>query len=121
DAKGRLHILGRKEDAISRGGRYIRPLEIEDALMTVQGVGEAGVIGAPDGAVEQKIILAVAPEAGHTLTEDTLWQIVRTKLPESLWPDLIVVDDELPHTNDNSGGRGKLMRRGIRDRYEDRL
>lgn len=37
------------------------------------------------------------------------------------WPDLIVVDDELPHTNDNSGGRGKLMRRGIRDRYEGRL
>jgi fatty-acyl-CoA synthase len=121
DAKGRLHVLGRKEDAISRGGRYIRPLEIEDVLMTVPGVGEAGVIGAPDGAVEQKIILAVAPETGHSLTEDGLWQAVREKLPENLWPDLIVVDSELPHTNDNSGGRGKLMRRGIRDRYEGRL
>jgi fatty-acyl-CoA synthase len=121
DAKGRLHVLGRKEDAIARGGRYIRPLEIEDALMTVPGVGEAGAVGTPDGASEQKIILAVAPEAGHSLSESRLWDIVRTKLPENLWPDLIVVADALPHTNDNSGGRGKLLRRAIRDRYEGRL
>jgi fatty-acyl-CoA synthase len=121
DAKGRLHVLGRKEDAIARGGRYIRPLEIEDVLMTVPGVGEAGAVGTPDGGTEQKIILAVAPEAGHSLSEDALWEIVRTKLPESHRPDLIVVADALPHTQDNSGGRGKLLRRAIRDRYEGRL
>jgi fatty-acyl-CoA synthase len=121
DAKGRLHVLGRKEDAIARGGRYIRPLEIEDVLMTVPGVGEAGAVGTPDGGAEQKIILAVAPEAGHTLSEDALWEIVRKKLPLSHRPDLIIVADALPHTQDNSGGRGKLLRRAIRDQYEGRL
>jgi fatty-acyl-CoA synthase len=121
DAKGRLHVLGRKEDAISRGGRYIRPLEIEDVLMTVPGVGEAGVVGAPAGAVEQKIILAVAPVAGGTLTEAGIRAALDAKLPAALHPDLIVVAPELPHSNDASGGRGKLLRRAIRDQYENRL
>jgi fatty-acyl-CoA synthase len=118
DAEGRVHVLGRKEDAISKGGRYIRPLEIEDQVMTISGVGEAGAVGAPDGAVEQKIILAVAPETGRRLTEAQIRAALDEKLPATHRPDLIVVAEELPHTNDASGGRGKLLRRGIRDKYE---
>ena len=41
------------------------------------------------------------------------------ELPEV--PDLIVIADALPHSQDNSGGRGKLMRRTIRDRYQHLL
>ncbi|GAB3983863.1 hypothetical protein GCM10029978_091810 [Actinoallomurus acanthiterrae] len=36
-------------------------------------------------------------------------------------PDLVVVADELPHTQDASGGPGKLLRREIRARYADLL
>ncbi|HLG87969.1 MAG TPA: fatty acid--CoA ligase family protein, partial [Alphaproteobacteria bacterium] len=118
DAEGRVHVLGRKEDAISKGGRYIRPLEIEDQVMTIPGVGEAGAVGAPADAIEQKIILAVAPESGRRLTEGQVRAALDEKLPATHRPDLIVVAEELPHTNDASGGRGKLLRRGIRDRYE---
>jgi acyl-CoA synthetase (AMP-forming)/AMP-acid ligase II len=121
DAQGRLHVLGRKEDAISKGGKYIRPLEIEDVLMTVPEVGEAGAVGAPAGAVEQKIILAVAPASGQSLTETQIRAALAVKLPASHLPDLIVIADALPHSQDASGGRGKLLRRGIRDLYEGML
>jgi fatty-acyl-CoA synthase len=121
DADGRVHVLGRKEDAISKGGRYIRPLEIEDLAMTIPGVGEAGAVGAPADAIEQKIILAVAPEAGQSLTESRIRAALDAKLPATHRPDLIVIADALPHTNDASGGRGKLLRRGIRDTYQSLL
>lgn len=121
DRQGRLHVLGRKEDAISKGGRYIRPLEIEDVVMTIQGVGEAGVVGAPANALEQRIILAVAPETGLALSMDEIRAAVDARLPATHRPDLIVVADTLPHSQDASGGRGKLLRRAIRDQYEGRL
>jgi acyl-coenzyme A synthetase/AMP-(fatty) acid ligase len=121
DGDGRLHVLGRKEDAIARAGRYIRPLEIEDVVMTIPGVGEAGAIGAPDNAIEQKIILAVSPAAGCMLSEAEVRAAVAEKLPAGHRPDLIVVSDALPHSQDASGGRGKLLRRAIRDRYQHLL
>jgi fatty-acyl-CoA synthase len=121
DEAGRLHVLGRREDAIAKGGRYIRPLEIEDVAMTIQGVAEAGVVGAPAGASEQKIILAVAPDVGGDLSETDIRTALSARLPASHHPDLIVVAPELPHGNDASGGRGKLQRRVIRDLYEGRL
>ena len=121
DEKGRVHVLGRKEDAIAKAGRYIRPLEIEDVVMTIPGVGEAGAVGTPDGAVEQKIILAVSAEGGATISVDALRTILSKRLPASHQPDLIVLSDALPHTNDASGGRGKLLRRAIRDEYQHLL
>ena len=121
DRAGRLHVIGRKEDAISKGGRYIRPLEIEDVVMTIPGVGEAGVVGAPADGAEQQIILAVSPNSGGTLSESDLRAELAKRLPASHQPDLIIIEAELPHSQDASGGRGKLLRRTIRDQHEHRL
>jgi hypothetical protein len=38
-------------------------------------------------------------------------------LPEESRPDVVVLVSELPHANDASGGRGKLLRREIRARW----
>jgi fatty-acyl-CoA synthase len=121
DESGRLTVLGRKEDAISRGGHYLRPIQIEDVAGTIEGVAEAGVAGSPAGAPEQKIILAVSPQPGATLDEAGLRARLEALLPAEAMPDLIVVADSLPHGNDASGGRGKLLRREIRALYEGRL
>jgi fatty-acyl-CoA synthase len=88
DADGRIHVLGRKEDAIARAGRYIRPLAVSG-----------------DGTVSEAGLRAALAE----------------RLPASHRPDLIVIAEALPHSQDNSGGRGKLMRRTIRDRYQHLL
>lgn len=121
DDSGRLTVLGRKEDAITRGGHYLRPIQIEDVAGAIEGVAEAGVAGSPAGATEQKIILAVSPQPGASLDEARLRAKLTTMLPAEAMPDLIVVADSLPHGNDASGGRGKLLRREIRALYEGRL
>ena len=121
DESGRLTVLGRKEDAIQRGGHYLRPVEIEDMAGTIEGVAEAGVAGTPAGAAEQKIILALAPAPGAALDEASVRERLAGMLPAVAMPDLIVIAKTLPHGNDASGGRGKLLRREIRALYEGRL
>ncbi|PRX69007.1 acyl-CoA synthetase (AMP-forming)/AMP-acid ligase II [Nonomuraea fuscirosea] len=114
-ADGVLRVLGRKEDAILKGGVWTQPAAIEEAASALDGVAEAGAVGVPEGAQEQRVLLAVVPRAGHTLDPSKLALALADRLPEHQRPDHIVVADELPHSQDASGGPGKLLRRKIRE------
>ncbi|MDX6429134.1 MAG: hypothetical protein QOE54_1500 [Streptosporangiaceae bacterium] len=126
DADGFLHVIGRREDAILKGGQWSQPAQVEEAAIEVDGVAEVGVVGVPahpDGqdAVEQKILVAVVARAGATLDAAAVKAAIASRLPGHQAPDHVVVATELPHTSDGSGGPGKLLRRGIRDRYADQV
>jgi acyl-coenzyme A synthetase/AMP-(fatty) acid ligase len=114
-ADGVLRVLGRKEDAILKGGVWTQPAAIEEAASALDGVAEAGAVGVPEGAQEQRVLLAVVPRAGHTLDPSKLALTLADTLPAHQRPDHIVVADELPHSQDASGGPGKLLRRKIRE------
>ncbi|MEV7966359.1 class I adenylate-forming enzyme family protein [Sphaerisporangium sp. NPDC088356] len=120
---GVLTVLGRREDAILKGGQWSQPATVEEAAVAVDEVAEAGAVGVPahaEGrdAAPQKIILAVVARAGHSLDAEKLAAALTERLPEHQRPDLIVVAGELPHFEDASGGPGKLLRREIRERYQ---
>ncbi|MEV5895350.1 class I adenylate-forming enzyme family protein [Nonomuraea fuscirosea] len=114
-ADGVLRVLGRKEDAILKGGVWTQPATIEEAASALDGVAEAGAVGVPEGAQEQRVLLAVVPRAGHTLDPSKLALALADTLPAHQRPDHLVVADELPHSQDASGGPGKLLRRKIRE------
>jgi acyl-coenzyme A synthetase/AMP-(fatty) acid ligase len=116
-ADGVLRVLGRREDAILKGGVWTQPVAIEEAVSALDGVAEAGAVGAPEGAADQKILLAVVPRAGHSLDASKLALALADALPAHQRPDHIVVAEELPHSQDASGGPGKLLRRQIREQY----
>ncbi|MEV4287198.1 class I adenylate-forming enzyme family protein [Nonomuraea bangladeshensis] len=116
-ADGVLRVLGRREDAIAKGGVWTQPAAVEEAVAALDGVAEAGAVGVPEGAAEQRILLAVVPRAGHSLDASKLALALADTLPEHRRPDHIVVAEELPHTQDASGGPGKLLRKAIRDQY----
>jgi fatty-acyl-CoA synthase len=125
-ADGFLAVLGRRDDSILKAGQWSQPAQLEEAAVEVDGVAEAGAVGVPahpegHDAVEQQILLAVVPRAGATLDADAVRDQLVDRLPAHRHPDLVVVADELPHTQDASGGPGKLLRRAIRDRYAGRL
>ncbi|MET7393985.1 class I adenylate-forming enzyme family protein [Dactylosporangium sp. NPDC005572] len=115
DETGVLTVLGRREDAIRKKGALTLPSTIEDAVLAMPGVAEAGVVGVPEHG-EQKVLVAVVPRQGVELTPEAVTAHL-TSLPPAAWPDLVVIADELPHANDASGGRGKLLRREIRTRW----
>ncbi|GAA4048450.1 class I adenylate-forming enzyme family protein [Nonomuraea soli] len=114
---GVLTVLGRREDAIAKGGHWSQPAAVEEAAAALDDVAEAGVVGVPEGAPEQKILLAVVPRAGHSLDAAKVALALSESLPAHQQPDHIVVADELPHFQDASGGPGKLLRREIRELY----
>lgn len=117
DALGRLSVLGRRADAMSKGGIFTLPVQVEDAASTVDGVAEAAAVGVPADGVEQEILLVVRPEPAASLDAEAVRAALADKLPEASRPDLVVVADELPHANDGSGGHGKLLRREVRERW----
>jgi fatty-acyl-CoA synthase len=126
DAGGFLTVLGRREDSILKGGQWSQPAQLEEAAIEVEGVAEAGVVGVPahpegQDAVEQKILVAVVARSGVTLDAEAVRAALTAALPAHQAPDRVVVAAELPHTQDASGGPGKLLRRGIRDLYADHV
>lgn len=121
DEAGFIRVLGRREDAIQQSNRFVRPVEIEDVALGIEGVGEAGAVGFPAGGEQQKILLAVSPVSGGSLNEEELRQQLKSKLPENIVIDKLVVAEELPHGSDGSGGKGKLRRGEIRELYGDGL
>ncbi|RJL26635.1 class I adenylate-forming enzyme family protein [Bailinhaonella thermotolerans] len=124
DENGYLTVLGRREDSILKGGQWTQPAHIEEAAVALDGVAEAGAVGVPghgETAVEQRILLAVVPRAGASLDPEKIAARLADALPAHQRPDRVVVADELPHTQDASGGPGKLLRREIRERYQDRM
>jgi acyl-CoA synthetase (AMP-forming)/AMP-acid ligase II len=126
DADGFLTVLGRREDSILKGGQWTQPAQLEEAALEVEGVAEAGAVGVPahpDGkaAVEQRILVAVVPRAGAGLDAEAVRATLTAALPAHRAPDAVVVAGGLPHTQDASGGPGKLLRQQIRDEYADRL
>ena len=48
DADGYLRVLGRRDNLFVSGGENVRPEEIEEALLRIEGVEEAVVVPAPD-------------------------------------------------------------------------
>ncbi|MBY8856851.1 acyl--CoA ligase [Nocardia sp. CA2R105] len=117
DEQGRLSVLGRKTDAVLRGGRFIAPLPIEDAATGIEDVSEAVVIGLPAEASEQTMLLVVSPKLGTSLDPDKVSGALADRLPADDLPDLVVIADSMPHADDGSGGRGKLLRREVRQRW----
>ncbi|MCK2219541.1 acyl--CoA ligase [Actinomadura sp. ATCC 31491] len=116
-ADGVLRVLGRREDAILKGGVWTQPVAVEEAASALDGVAEAGAVGVPEGAAEQRVLLAVVPRAGHSLDASKIALALADTLPAHQRPDRIVVADELPHAQDAGGGPGKLLRKAIRDQY----
>ncbi|MEU6379398.1 class I adenylate-forming enzyme family protein [Streptomyces sp. NPDC046909] len=117
DDAGTLTVLGRRQDAIRRATRYVLPGEVEDAALGVDGVVEAGAVGVPEDADRQRILLAVQVRPGGELDARAVEKELADRLPEEARPDAILVTEALPHAQDSSGGRGKLLRREIRERW----
>lgn len=117
DESGVLTVMGRRDDAITRGGKFVLPSEIEEAAMEIADVAEAGAVGVVGRTGDPQILLAVQLREAGSMTEDALRETLARALAPAARPDVVVIAEELPHANDASGGRGKLLRREIRARW----
>jgi fatty-acyl-CoA synthase len=72
DDEGYVNIVGRIKDMIIRGGENIYPREVEEFLLTIDGVSDAYVIGVPSDYYGEEVMAWLKLRDGAALTSDEL-------------------------------------------------
>ncbi|WP_374455529.1 AMP-binding protein [Nocardioides sp.] len=106
DAAGRLHVAGRDDDMIVSGGENVFPQEVEDCLVTHEGVEEVAAIGVVDDDYGQRL-RAFVVRSGD-VSADELREHVKSHLARFKVPREIVFLDELPRN-----ATGKILKREL--------
>jgi long-chain acyl-CoA synthetase len=109
DAGGQVKIVDRKKDMVLVSGFNVYPNEIEDVVASHPGVLECAVVGVPDSASGEAVVLFVAKK-DPALTEQALMKFCSEQLTGYKKPKYIIFQQELPKTN-----VGKVLRRELRD------
>jgi fatty-acyl-CoA synthase len=108
DEAGRLFIDGRDDDMIVSGGENLFPAEVEELLVTHDGIVEAAVIGVPDDQFGQRLRAFVVRRDGASLDEDAVRDHVRANLARYKVPRDVVFLEELPRNP-----TGKVLKREL--------
>ncbi|MBI5044333.1 MAG: acetate--CoA ligase [Candidatus Levybacteria bacterium] len=109
DEEGYFWFVGRADDVIKTSGERVGPFEVESALISFEGVVEAGVIGKPDDIRGEiiKAFVVLKPDVDATEELKTkLQEHVKKHLAGHAYPREIEFIDKLPKTRS-----GKIMRR----------
>ncbi|MEY7847840.1 acetate--CoA ligase [Natrarchaeobius sp. A-rgal3] len=113
DDDGYITILGRVDDVINVSGHRLGTMEIESAVVGVEGVAEAAVVGGDHEVKGEAVYVYAIPEdgydAGDELEERAIQGVVDSIGPIAK-PEEVVFTPELPKTRS-----GKIMRRLLED------
>ncbi|WJK44083.1 class I adenylate-forming enzyme family protein [Solwaraspora sp. WMMA2056] len=117
DVDGFLHVVGRRNEIIIRGGRNLSPVEVELLVAQHPAVRQVACVGVPDRLMGERMAVclalregATAPTLGelaHYLTD--VHGLERAKLPERLR-----VFDTLPLSP-----AGKVDKRWLREQFTE--
>ncbi len=110
--QGRLRYLGRLKDIVNRGGVKIDALEIEHAVLTLEGIRTAALVAEPDTRLGERATLVI--ERTNSTISITLTQVqqhlAQFGIAKFKWPERLVIWDKLPTTP-----TGKLAKARIRE------
>jgi long-chain acyl-CoA synthetase len=107
---GRVEIVGRSKEMISRGGNKIAPLEIDNLLGGHPGVAAALCAGVPDSRLGEAIHAVVVLQPGAALSADELRRWAAERIEPFKLPDRIIFAEALP-----LGATGKASRAAVRE------
>jgi len=114
DADGLLYIVDRKKDMINRGGENVYSIEVENALASAPGVGEAAAVGVPDEMMGEKVGAVIVPAAGAEVDVEKILGHMRGQVADFKVPQYIAVRSEpLPR---NPGG--KVLKAQLREQTD---
>ena len=108
DSEGYLRLAGRIKDVIIRGGENISPAEIEAELTSIEGVGDAKVMGAPHPIFGESVEACVTVQKAGPFDEGRVLEALRARMPRYKVPAHVFSFSEFP-LNVN----GKLDQRAL--------
>ncbi|NHN40146.1 acetate--CoA ligase [Halorubellus sp. JP-L1] len=113
DDDGYITVLGRVDDVINVSGHRLGTMEIESAIVGVEGVAEAAVVGADHDVKGEAVHAFVITEDDATPGDDLRERIIQgveDAIGPIARPESVVFTPELPKTRS-----GKIMRRLLVD------
>jgi acetyl-CoA synthetase len=117
DEDGYITVLGRVDDVINVSGHRLGTMEIESAIVGVEGVAEAAVVGGEHEMKGEAVYAYAITEEGQDGDQDLREEIIEA-VEESIGsiarPEAVIFTEELPKTRS-----GKIMRRLLEDIAND--
>ncbi|MEF8801983.1 MAG: acetate--CoA ligase [Halolamina sp.] len=113
DENGYITVLGRVDDVLNVSGHRLGTMEIESAIVGVEGVAEAAVVGGQHEVKGEAVYAYVITEEGTEENEKLRQRIiegVESAIGPIARPEKVVFTPELPKTRS-----GKIMRRLLED------
>ena len=117
DEDGYVTVLGRVDDVINVSGHRLGTMEIESAIVAVEGVAEAAAVGGAHEVKGEAVYAYVILEDGAEQSEEVEQRIiegVEDAIGPIARPDRVVFTPQLPKTRS-----GKIMRRLLEDIAND--
>ncbi len=72
DGDGDAFIVGRKKDMIITGGENVYPQEVEQCLITCEGIREVAVVGREDDVWGEKVVAFVTVEDDYAVDDEQI-------------------------------------------------
>jgi len=112
DDDNTVRLTDRAKDVIKSGGEWISSIDVENLAMGCPGVAEAAVVGIPHPKWEERPLLVVAPQAGATVTVQSIAAHLEGKIAKWWMPDDVVFVEALSY-----GATGKIQKMELRRRF----
>jgi long-chain acyl-CoA synthetase len=112
EPQGWVHLTDRSKEMIKVNGFQVAPAELEAVLHRHPAVRDCAVFGVPDARAGEVPVAAVQLDAGRSVTDGELQQLVAESLATYKHLRQVIVVDEIPRLPS-----GKVLRRTLRDEW----
>lgn len=112
---GFLKITDRKKDIIKSGGEWISSIDLENLLMSYEGVKLSAVVGVYHPKWEERPIIIIEVYPGYNIKSADIEKFIGDSFPKWWIPDDVIFDN-IPLTS-----VGKIDKRKIREKYRYHL
>ncbi len=112
DAEGLLHIVDRIKDMVVTGGENVYSTEVENAILSLEGVAQCAVIGVPDREWGERVHAVLVMQPGAQADAERVMAHCRALIAGYKCPRSVEFRSELPVS-----GAGKLLKYQLREGY----
>lgn len=115
DSEGYLYVVDRKKDMVLSGGYNIYSREVELAILELDSVRDAAVVGVPDPVFGEAVAAYVELEPGARLTADQIVAHCRERIASYKKPKYVRMVEQLPRNS-----LGKVIKYRLREEFAPR-
>jgi fatty-acyl-CoA synthase len=110
DEQGYVRVTGRIKDMIIRGGENVYPREVEEFILSMDGVVDAQVVAVPSRKYGEEVGAFIIPKAGSDIQPEDVRDFCRGQIAWFKIPRYIAIVDKYPLT-----ASGKVQKYKLRE------